>query len=188
MSLRERLTKLNVGMSREVVLLAPHNANWFEAFALASSTLKKQIPADLELHHIGSTAIPEIHAKPILDLLGVVPSIEGFDSHKPQLEALGFVWKGEYGISQRRYCVLHDESGEFDLIHLHVFESADTEVEKHLVFRDYLRSSPKASSRYEDLKQKLAGVHSNARTNYAAGKAALITALLREARMATVSS
>lgn len=142
MSLRDQLKKLNVGMSRKAVSLSPHNENWFKAFAIANATLRKQIPANLELHHIGSTSIPNIHAKPILDVLGIVPSIEAFDSHRSELEALGFAWKGEYGISNRRYCVLYDENEEFGLIHLHVFAKADREVEKHLVFRDYLRSSP----------------------------------------------
>ena len=101
MSLRDQLKKLNVGMSRKAVSLSRHSENWFRAFTIANETLRKQIPANLELHYIGSTSIPNIHAKPILDVLGVVPSIEAFDSHRPELEALGFVWKGEYGIANR---------------------------------------------------------------------------------------
>lgn len=170
-----------MGMNRKGVSLSSHNANWFKAFTVADTTLRKQIPTDLDLHHIGSTSIPNIHAKPILDLLGVVPSIEAFDSRRADLEALGFVWKGEYGIANRRYCVLYDESEEIGLIHFHVFAKADREVEKHLVFRDYLRASPKASSRYEELKRKLADTHTDTRTNYSEGKSELIAQLLSEA-------
>lgn len=181
MSLRDQLKKLNVGMSRKAVSLSPHNENWFQAFDVANTALKRHIPANLELLHIGSTSIPNIHAKPILDILGVVPSIEIFDKHRSELEALGFVWKGEYGISNRRYCVLYDETEEFGLIHLHVFSKDDREVEKHLVFRDYLRSSPEASRRYEELKRKLAETHADARINYSEGKSELIAQLLSEA-------
>lgn len=181
MSLRDQLKKLNVGMSRKTVSLAPHNANWTTAFRLASDSIKRHVPKDLDLHHIGSTSIPNIHAKPIIDILGIVPSIEIFDSRRSELEALGFVWKGEYGIANRRYCVLYDESEEIGLIHLHVFAKADHEVERHLVFRDYLRASPEASRRYEELKRKLADAHADTRTEYSEGKSVLIAQLLSEA-------
>lgn len=181
MSLRDQLKKLNVGMSRKVVSLSPHSQNWSRAFLLVQSAIREQLPPDLELHHMGSTSIPGIYAKPILDVLGVVPSIENFESRRSELEALGFVWKGEYGIANRRYCVLYDENEEIGLVHLHVFAKADPEVVKHLVFRDYLRASPNACRRYEEFKRKLADTHADARTNYSEGKSVLIGQLLSEA-------
>lgn len=87
MSLRNQLKNLNVGMSRKSLSLSPHDTNWFKAFNVANISLKEQVPKDLELHHIGSTSIPGIHAKPILDILGVVPSIEAFDNNRPELES-----------------------------------------------------------------------------------------------------
>ncbi|HEY8271537.1 MAG TPA: GNAT family N-acetyltransferase, partial [Pseudobdellovibrionaceae bacterium] len=181
MSLRDQLKKLNVGMSRKAVSLSPHDANWFEAFSAVDAALNDCVPKDLELHHIGSTSIPGIHAKPILDILGVVPSIEAFDNNRSELESLGFVWKGEYGIAGRRYCVLYDESEEVGLVHLHVFAKSDREVEKHLIFRDYLKATAEASYRYEELKKKLAQSFMDARTNYSEGKSELIAQLLDEA-------
>lgn len=181
MSLRDQLKNLNVGMSRKIVSLSPHNPNWFKAFLAADKVLKEQISTDLELHHIGSTSIPGIYAKPILDILGVVPSIEAFDNKRSELEFLGFVWKGEYGITGRRYCVLYNENEDVGLIHLHVFEKSDDEVEKHLIFRDYLRASKDASYRYEELKKKLAQSFTGVRINYSEGKAQLIAQLLEEA-------
>lgn len=149
-------------MSRKVLSLSPHNQNWSEAFSVASDILREKNSAGIELHHIGSASIPNIRAKPVLDILGVVPSIDAFDGHQSEFEALGFVWKGEYGIAKRRYCVLYDHSGEFSLIHLHVFAESDREVEKHLVFRDFLRDSSDASRRYEGLKKKLSETHADA--------------------------
>ncbi len=181
MSLRERLKELSLGMNRETVSLSPYTPNWSKAFSIADDVIRKKISLGLELHHIGSTSIPNIHAKPILDILGIVPSIKAFDSNRSDLEALGFVWKGEYGIANRRYCVLYDDCEEVGLIHLHVFAKADHEVERHLVFRDYLRASPEASSRYQELKKKLVESHSGVRANYSEGKSELITQLLREA-------
>lgn len=181
MVLRDRLKHLSVGMSRKKVSLSPHNPAWLEAFGVASAALRARISKDFQLHHIGSTSIPGIRAKPILDILGVVPSVEAFDGDRPELESLGFVWKGEYGIAGRRYCVLYDEREEIGLIHLHVFAKSDDEVEKHLIFRDYLMASPEAFRRYEERKTALAETHSEARTNYSEGKSELIAQLVREA-------
>lgn len=181
MSLREQMKKLNVGMNRKVVSLSPHDPNWSKAFSIVESGLRERIPTNLELHHIGSTSIPGIHAKPILDILGVVPSIEDFDKYQSVLESLGFVWKGEYGISNRRYCVLYDDSEDIGLIHLHVFAESDHEVERHVVFRDYLKASAKAASRYDELKKNLARSFISERTKYSDGKSELISQLLDEA-------
>ena len=182
MPLRGRLKELSLGMNRKLVSLVPHHPDWSKAFLLTDTLIREKIPLGLDLHHIGSTAIPHVHAKPILDLLGVVPSIEAFEVHRSDLESLGFVWKGENGIKNRRYCVLYDESEELSLIHLHVFERADREVEKHLVFRDYLRSSPEASMRYQELKKNLASRRGDTRASYSDGKSEMITQLLHEAR------
>ncbi len=181
MSLREQIEKQSLGMSRKTISLSAHNPNWSKAFLIARETLIESISSELDLHHIGSTSIPNIHAKPILDILGIVPSIQIFDNFRAYLEALGFVWKGEYGIANRRYCVLYDKNEEFGLIHLHVFEKNDSEVEKHIVFRDYLRASPEASFRYQELKMKLAEAHSEERTKYSEGKSDLIAEILNEA-------
>jgi GrpB-like predicted nucleotidyltransferase (UPF0157 family) len=121
MQLRNQLIKLKLGLNRKIVTLTPHQADWSVAFNIMEKYLLDAIPSDLELHHIGSTSIPGIHAKPILDILGVVSSIEQFDKLKNKFESLGFVWKGEYGIANRRYCVLYDDAEELGLIHLHVF-------------------------------------------------------------------
>ncbi len=103
------------------------------------------------------------------------------DTYRTKLESLGFVWKGEYGIANRRYCVLYDEGEEVGLIHLHIFAKSDREVEKHLIFRDYLKSSAIAAYRYDELKKNLAQSFVEARANYSAGKSVLIAQLLEEA-------
>ena len=181
MSLRLQLIELKLGMNQNLISLMPHEASWSTAFKLVESCLHDLISDGLELHHIGSTSISGINAKPILDVLGVVSSIEAFDLHKNKLESMGFVWKGEFGIANRRYCVLSDPTDELTLLHLHVFEKTNTEVEKHLVFRDYLKNSPRAAKRYEDLKLSLANSSPKDRSIYSERKSELISHLLAEA-------
>ena len=75
--------------------------------------------AFLRVEHIGSTAIPGIVAKPVVDLMPVVRSIEVVDERREAIEALGYRWRGEFGITGRRYCVL--ERDGLRLFHVHIF-------------------------------------------------------------------
>jgi GrpB-like predicted nucleotidyltransferase (UPF0157 family)/8-oxo-dGTP pyrophosphatase MutT (NUDIX family) len=168
-------------MNRSSVSLSSHQKEWAKAFALIEKETNDKIPARTKLHHIGSTSIPGIQAKPILDILGVVTSVDNFDKYQSAMESLGFIWKGEYGIPNRRYCVLYDETGTIGLVHLHVFAETDKEVERHLIFRDYLINSADAAMRYQETKSKLAAAFTSDRTKYSEGKSELITQLLGEA-------
>jgi GrpB-like predicted nucleotidyltransferase (UPF0157 family) len=104
------------------------------------------------VHHIGSTAIADIVAKPILDLIPVVPSITAFDACRAILLDLGYEWWGEYGMSGRRYATLTDGATGQRCIQLHIFEQGSRHIERHLAFRDYLRANPEKAREYEAVK------------------------------------
>lgn len=174
--LRDDMQRLGLGMERSAVTLAPPSPLWAEAYAVARRTIAAAEPRLALLHHVGSTAIPGIHAKPILDLLGVAAG--DLDGLKPALAALGFEWKGEYGIAGRRYCVLYDESGTRGLIHLHVFAARSPEIARHLAFRDALRASPRLAREYEALKLTLAAENAQDRAAYTDAKGGLIKRIL----------
>ncbi len=180
--MKSQLAKLNIGMSRSEVCLKPHDKNWAKAFQFVSDELKKVLTG-IAFHHVGSTAISGISAKPILDILGISSSLANFDSQKSQLETLGFVCKGEYGIPGRRYNVLYDQSENIGLVHLHIFEESNDEVEKHLVFRDFVRADMESAARYQELKLSLAKSHLSQREKYTEGKSQLISAILQKAKV-----
>src|SRR5947207_10854583 len=121
--------------------LVPHSPDWALAahreIVRLSNTLQSNLIA---IHHIGSTAIPGIHAKPILDLMLVVRSLAELDAAKPLIEALGYQWWGEYGIAGRRYCNLDDQATGKRLVQLHCYQMENSQIERHLAFCDYLRS------------------------------------------------
>ena len=94
----------------------------------------------LVVHHIGSTSIPGILAKPIIDLMPIVRSLDLLDAHESDVRALGYDWRGEFGIAGRRFCPLDDAAGQ-RIVHVHFFAPDSSEIEPNLAFRDYLRAA-----------------------------------------------
>lgn len=100
----------------------------------------------LDIQHVGSTAIPGITAKPILDIAVAIRAFESGQALVPSLVALGYTYRGENGIPRRHYF----ERG--DAVHLHVFEHGSLEWRRHLRFRDRLLASPELAARYSQVK------------------------------------
>lgn len=127
----------------------PYNSNWPQFFE-TESTLLKQILGDnfLEIHHIGSTSIPNLCAKPIVDIIAVVNNKK--NSIKP-LEENGYSYKGEINIPFKYFFTKKEPFK----INLHVFEKGHPEIELNIKFRNYLRNHPKAVEEYAKLKQEL---------------------------------
>lgn len=110
------------------------------------------------VHHIGSTSVPGLAAKPIIDLMPLVTSLAALDAERGRLEALGYDWHGEFGIAGRRYCTLCDAAG-IRLVHAHFFSADSPEVERHIAFRDYLRAHQAAARAYEQEKRRARELH-----------------------------
>ena len=103
--------------------------------------------------HIGSTAVPGLAAKPIIDLMPVVYSLHQVDTLNEEMEQLGYVLKGENGLPGRRY---FEKGGDYRTHHVHLFQIGNQEIIRHLAFRDYLRAHPKEAQRYGQLKKESA--------------------------------
>jgi GrpB-like predicted nucleotidyltransferase (UPF0157 family)/8-oxo-dGTP pyrophosphatase MutT (NUDIX family) len=127
------------------------------------------------IHHMGSTAIPGMVAKPIVDILPVVRDIEAVDGFNDAMVSLGYVPKGENGIAGRRF-FSRDVAG-VRRYHLHVFQAGHPEIDRHLDLVAYLRAHPDQAQRYGDLKQALAEQYPNDIDHYTHGKSELIREL-----------
>lgn len=152
------------------VVVVPHDPSWAAQFGLERARIAQALDGALvELHHIGSTSIAGMPAKPVIDMLLEVDSLTWLDEHTPELVALGYEAVGEYGIPERRYFRLSDERG-VRTHHLHAFVRGSTHVRRHLAFRDYMRAHPEAARAYAALKQELAARYPDDRGAYVHGK------------------
>jgi GrpB-like predicted nucleotidyltransferase (UPF0157 family) len=163
---------------RLIEVVAP-NPDWPRQFQ-AEAVLLKLVFGDLlaEIHHIGSTSIPGIYAKPIIDIMPLVHDIAAVDSYNPMMEALGYQAWGEYGISGRRY---FSRARNRRTHQVHVFQIGGENVERHLAFRDYLRSHPDKAAIYSEHKRQVARQNPYDIFGYMEGKDTLVKQLEAEA-------
>ena len=124
----------------------------------------------IETHHIGSTSIPGIRAKPIIDLLPVVTSLAALDARRETIEALGYLWRGAFGLEGRRYCPMNDPAAGKRVVQAHFYEQGSPQIERHLNFRDYLRAHPDQARAYEAEKIRAAGLQPDDTLAYNAEK------------------
>jgi GrpB-like predicted nucleotidyltransferase (UPF0157 family) len=160
-----------------MVEITPHNPLWKKDFIVEADTVTPAIGAGLiALHHIGSTAIPGIYAKPVIDMLAVATSLDALDASIPALVALGYQAMGEYGIAGRRYFRKDNQAG-IRTHHLHGFAAGSAQIDRHLAFRDYLRAHPDIAEQYSLLKQQLV----TGSQDYIEGKAPFVLATQADA-------
>jgi GrpB-like predicted nucleotidyltransferase (UPF0157 family) len=166
-------------MARRIEVV-PYNPEWPCLFQ-AEATRLAEVLADeiVAIHHVGSTAIPGMPAKPTLDLLLVVRAIERIDAFNDAMIALGYQPRGENGIPGRRYFVRHTQGVHTH--HLHAYRQGHPNVARHLRFRDYLRAHPGEARAYGTQKERLAQQYPGDGRSYTEGKDAFVAAIDRRA-------
>ena len=162
------------------IQVVPYDPSWPSRYRREAALLREALGDCLvEIHHIGSTSVPGLWAKPIIDILPVVTAVEEADRRRAALEALGYEYLGEFGIPGRRYL---RKGGEHRTHQVHLFdrESRD-EIRRHLAVPAYLRCHPDAARDYAQLKRRLARRFPRDIDGYCDGKDAFVKALERAA-------
>ena len=129
-------------------------------------------------HHIGSTAVPGLAAKPVIDILLEVEDVARLDARDEAMRSIGYEPRGEFGIPGRRY---YPKGGDVRTHHVHSFSVDDPHVTKHLAFRDYLRAHPEAAFDYARVKLSAAGKHRHDPDGYVAFKQETVSRILSDA-------
>ena len=164
------------------VVIAAYDPSWPEVFAGEAKAIRQALGNVLVgIEHVGSTAIPGLASKPVIDIVASVTSLAAGTALVPALEALGYDCRGENGIPGRLF--FRKGLIEFKRTHhLHLVEAGHEQWESMLAFRDYLRSHPGNARRYEELKRTLAVKFRDNRSAYTNGKADFVQAVLAKAR------
>ena len=162
----------------EPVHVVGHRVEWaMQAAAEAARVAQALDVAAADVEHIGSTAVPGLAAKPIVDLMLGVPGYPA-PSLQPALVALGYEALGEAGVAGRAYYRLRHGAS----FNLHVVLKGGSHWQSNLALRNYLRSSSAARQRYTQAKQAAVAAGASTLLSYSAAKAAVVASLLQEAR------
>lgn len=170
-------------VSQRIVAVVDYDPKWSASFETESNLLSRALgTAALKIHHVGSTAVPGLAAKPIIDILIEVTSLEALDVLNEDMRRLGYEPKGEYGIPGRRF---FEKGGNNRTHHVHAFRCGDFNVTRHIAFREYLRAHPEVAREYGELKKAAAATCGNDVERYCDVKDAFVKRVEAEAMRAT---
>ena len=164
------------------VVIAAYDPAWPDIFAGEAQAIRQALGEMLVgIEHVGSTAIPRLAAKPVIDIIVSVTSLADGEAKISALSALGYDCRGENGIPGRLF--FRKGLVEFKRTHhLHLVESGHEQWAAMLAFRDHLRTHPGDAQRYEALKRALAEKFRDNRRRYTNGKADFVNAVLAKAK------
>lgn len=163
--------------------LLPYDPAWAQQFADERRRVEAALGSLIgAVEHIGSTAIPGLSAKPIIDLMVAVQSLDAAPRCYEPLARLGYdyIQRYEAVIPHRRFFIR--QVGTVRTHHLHMVEQDSPFWVEHLLFRDYLRAHPAAADAYEHLKRDLAAKFDKSREQYSDGKTEFVAMILERAR------
>lgn len=172
----------------EKVKLVPYDPSWPGAFAVERSRLEAMLPGVLlDIEHIGSTAVPGMAAKAVIDLLAGVDSMTLVKSIAAQVCAAGYTTSAAFNATLvDRSWFMRSANGQ-RTHHLHVVVHGGDIWREHLAFRDALRADPPLAQAYATLKSQLAARHASDRDAYTAAKTEFIRVALLGTALARAS-
>jgi GrpB-like predicted nucleotidyltransferase (UPF0157 family) len=163
------------------VVIVPYDPEWPKRFARLGTDLRTTLgDVALRIDHVGSTAVPGLAAKPIIDVQISVASFEPLDAFRIPLERLGFLFRADNPDLTKRY---FREPPGARRIHIHVRRAGSWSEQFALLFRDYMRAHPEDARRYAELKTRLAQVYRDDRHAYTDAKSDFIWEIMSQANI-----
>jgi len=157
------------------IVIVPYDPAWPKVYKREKEILTEALGSlVLSIHHIGSTAVPGLAAKPIVDILAGVPTLLPPSAYEERLRPCGYVFQFHDHEEGR----LFFRKGMPRTHHLHIMEQDSKGFRHHLFFRDFLRLNPDAANEYAELKRRLAQRFREDRPAYVSGKAEWIRHIL----------
>lgn len=170
----------DLGLQRGIVRIVDHQPGWIALAADAISDLKAASALIIAAEHVGSTSIPGLPAKPILDVaLGLVDETAA-PTLAPHLSVLGYIYRGDKG-EQGGHLFVREIAPEVRSIHVHAVRHGGQQWRHYLLFREALRSDAQLRDAYATLKQQLGDEFEQDRAAYTNAKQAFIKSVLKSA-------
>ena len=164
-------------MRSKLIQVVDYDSAWPKLFAGIAARVEAAFSGSplICIEHVGSTSVPGLPAKPILDIDVVIPSRAALPDAIVRLATLGYAHQGDLGIASRE---AFRSPADLPAHNLYVCAEDSSELHRHLTFRDYLRAHPDDAKRYGELKRDLATRHTNDIDGYVNGKAAFVQMVL----------
>lgn len=170
-----------LGLARGTVELRAYHPDWPKMYELEAARLRKLMGRDvIDIEHIGSTAIPGMPAKPILDIMAAVPSLDCALTHQSALEEAGYERRINGDLEDRRFFAKGPRTCRTH--HLSLTLLGSSYWVNQIAFRDELVANPELAKKYAELKQYLSRRHLKDRKAYTEAKAALVREVLAVAQ------
>lgn len=167
------------GVEERAIVVVPYRQEWPETFGLHRERIAAALGADaLSIDHVGSTAVPGLDAKPIVDILVAVADSAAEETYVPALEQCGYVLRVREPEHEEHRMF---RTPELD-VHVHVFSKGSPEIERCLRFRDALLAAPFLRARYQELKRSLAAQDPQDMNAYARAKSKFVEAIIHWSR------
>src|SRR4051812_15369878 len=161
------------------IYLAPYDNTWPQEFAAEADRIERACAGlPLILEHIGSTSIPGLSAKPVIDILAGRPGNVPGAKYVAAFEQIGYEHKGAFGVPGRNYF----RRGTPRTHHVHLVSWSSDLWRDHLLFRDYLRSHLDVAREYETIKRELAALYLQDKEKYTDAKGPFVRSIVRRAR------
>ncbi|MFE8703100.1 GrpB family protein [Cytobacillus sp. FJAT-54145] len=162
-----------LGLPKGQVFLMPWTEEWEKQFLMEKERILDRLNEKVLIHHIGSTSIKNLSAKPIIDIAIEIEHYEDGVKFISPLEQLGYTFIED--VLPERY---YFNKGEPRTHQIHMFQKGNNYLKEHLAFRDYLRTNAKARIEYEELKVKLSQLNSNDKFKYTENKTDFVRSIL----------
>jgi GrpB-like predicted nucleotidyltransferase (UPF0157 family) len=170
-----------IGLKRHTVRIVDYDPAWAARYREEARAIEEAMGAlAIDVQHVGSTAVPDLAAKPILDIAVAVDAPRIIPEVVRRLVAIGYIDRGDAG-RDGGYLLVRESEPEVRVVHLHLVCRDDDQWRNYLAFRDLLRGDPEIRAGYARLKRELAARFPNDRRNYTAGKEAFVRSALIQA-------
>jgi GrpB-like predicted nucleotidyltransferase (UPF0157 family) len=170
-----------LGLKYGTVALTRYNPDWPTAFREEEARLRRvPLPTGCVVEHVGSTAVPGLSAKPILDIAIGCPQTVEVTAVIAAVEQAGYQYRGDAGLAGG-HLLVREAAPAVRTHHVHIVDLAGEQWRTYLRLRDWLRANGEARTIYERVKQQLATAHPDDRRAYTAGKARIIASLVLQA-------